>query len=48
MQEYDAALKLLLRSSAKVTMHELAGIAVENWLDVELTKVQGRRADLVG
>jgi hypothetical protein len=29
MQEYDVALKLLLRGSAKLTMRELTGTAVE-------------------
>ena len=48
MQEYDVALKLVLRGSASLTIREVAGIVVENWLDVELTKVQGRRADLLG
>src|SRR3954447_2838561 len=48
MQEYDVALKLLLRGSAKLTMRELAGAAVENWLDVELPKVQNLRVDLLG
>ena len=48
MQEYDAALKLLLRGSAQLTLRELAGSAVENWLDVELPKVQNLRLDLLG
>jgi len=29
MQEYDVALKLLLRESAKLTMRELTGSAIE-------------------
>jgi hypothetical protein len=29
MQEYDVAMKLLLRGSAKFTMRELTGTAVE-------------------
>jgi len=29
MQEYDVALKLILRGSAKLTMRELTGSAVE-------------------
>jgi hypothetical protein len=33
MQEYDVALKLLLRGSAKLTMRELTGAAVEKWID---------------
>src|SRR5260370_21630999 len=48
VQEYDVALKLLLKESAKVTMRELAGCTVEKWLDVELPKVQNPRADLLG
>ena len=49
MQEYDIALKLLLRGSAKLTMRELTGTAVETWLDVELSKVvQNTRVDLLG
>ena len=48
MQEYDAALKLLLRGSARLTMRELAGTAVTKWLDVELPKVQNTRMDLLG
>ncbi len=48
MQEYDVALKVLLRGSARLTMRELTGTAVENWLDVELPKVQNTRVDLLG
>ena len=48
MQEYDVALKLLLRGSAKLTMRELTGTAIEKWLDVELPKVQSTRVDLLG
>ena len=49
MQEYDVALKLLLRNSATLTMCEMTGGAtIVNWLDVELPKVQNRRADLLG
>ena len=49
MQEYDVALKLLLRGSAKLTMRELTGTSVETWLDVELSKVvQNTRVDLLG
>jgi len=48
MQEYDIALKLLLRGSAKLTIHELAGAAVTRWLDVELPKVENPRVDLLG
>jgi hypothetical protein len=48
MQEYDVALKLLLRKSASVALRELTGVAVETWLDVELPKVQNLRVDLLG
>jgi hypothetical protein len=48
MQEYDVALKLLLRGSAKLTIRELTGVAVEKWIDVEMPKVQNTRVDLLG
>src|SRR6266699_564332 len=48
MQDYDVALKLLLRGSARLTMRELTGTTVEKWLDVELLKVQNTRVDLLG
>ena len=48
MQEYDVALKLLLRGSAKLTMRELTGSTVETWLDIEMSKVQNPRVDLLG
>jgi predicted transposase YdaD len=48
MQEYDVALKLLLQGSAKLMIRELAGDAVEKWLDIELPKVQNLRMDLLG
>jgi hypothetical protein len=48
MQEYDVALKLLLRGSAKLTMRELTGTTIETWLDVEMPKVQNSRVDLLG
>src|SRR5580692_9629809 len=48
MQEYDITLKLLLQGQARLTMIELAGGAVEKWLNVELPKVQNQRADLLG
>src|SRR5438046_4164757 len=47
MQEYDVALKLLLRQSA-MAIRELTGTVIAKWLDVELPKVQTRRADLLG
>ncbi len=48
MQEYDVALKLLLRGSARLTMLALTGTTVEEWVDVELPKVQNTRVDLLG
>ena len=48
MQEYDVALKLLLRGSAKLAMRELTGTTVAKWLDAELPKVQNTRVDLLG
>jgi hypothetical protein len=48
VQEYDVTLKLLLRGSAKLTIRELTGAAVDEWLDVELPKVQNTRVDLLG
>jgi hypothetical protein len=48
MQEYDVTLKVLLRGSARLTMRELTGGVVEEWLDVELSKVQSPRVDLLG
>jgi hypothetical protein len=51
MQEYDVALKLLLKGSATLAVRELTGTAVVEWLDVELPKVQrvqNLRLDLLG
>jgi len=48
MQEYDVALKLLLRGPATLLMRQLAGTTVTKWLDVELPKVQNLRLDLLG
>lgn len=48
MQRYNVTLKLLLQGPAKLTMIELAGDAVEKWLNVDLPKVQNPRADLLG
>jgi predicted transposase YdaD len=49
MQDYDAALKWLLRGGAGVALRQVTGgIAVVEWLDGELQRVQTRRADLVG
>src|SRR5215468_3263162 len=48
MQDYDAALKLLLRSSAHRAIREITGITIQNWLDVELPDSGTRRLDLLG
>jgi predicted transposase YdaD len=48
MQGYDAALKQLLRGPATLTMRELTGTAVREWLNVELPNVRNLRLDLLG
>lgn len=51
MQEYDVALKELLKSLAPMTLREVTGTAVARWLDVELPRVrnvQNLRLDLLG
>lgn len=51
MQEYDVALKTLLKGSAALTLRALTGTAVAKWLDVELPKVrkaQNLPLDLLG
>jgi hypothetical protein len=48
MQEYDATLKLLLQGSARLTVRELTGTAVAQWLNVELPNVRNLRLDLLG
>jgi predicted transposase YdaD len=48
MHEYDVALKMLLRGSARMTFQALTGGPVEKWLDIELPKVQNLRMDLLG
>ena len=48
MQDYDRALKLLLRRAAPNAIRQLSGITVTKWLDVELPKTQGLRMDLLG
>ena len=48
MQEYDVALKLLLRGSAQLTIRELMGASVDIWIDAELPKIQNLRVDLLG
>src|SRR5208283_4545161 len=50
MQEYDIALKMLLKGSAALTLRALTGTAVAKWLDVELPtvrKAQNLRLDLL-
>ena len=47
MQEYDVALKLLLRGSAQLTIRELTGASIEIWLGAELPKIQNLRVDLL-
>jgi hypothetical protein len=48
VQDFDVALKLLLRRSAQRTIRELIGADIEKWIDVELPKVQNPRADPLG
>jgi predicted transposase YdaD len=49
MQEYDVALKLLLRNSATRFMNEVTGgVPIARWLDIELPKLQNLRMDLLG
>jgi len=48
MQEYDVALKLLLRHLSEPAMRDLAGSAVEAWLETELPAVENRRMDSLG
>jgi hypothetical protein len=48
VHDYDVALKLLLRDPKSVAMRELTGVAVENWLDVQLPKVQNLSVGLLG
>jgi hypothetical protein len=48
MFEYDAALKILLKGSAEVTIHALSGLTIARWHDVELPRVEEPRVDLLG
>ncbi len=48
MQEYDIALKVLLRASTTSVLRQVSGESVAHWLDTELPQVQVRRADLLG
>ncbi len=49
MQEYDAALKLLLQTSTGSVLRQITGgLTVARWLNVEFSEVRTRRADLLG
>lgn len=48
MQQYDTTLKLLFQRSAATLSRQLAGVAVERWLNVELPRVMMPRVDLLG
>jgi hypothetical protein len=48
LQEYDVALKVILRGSARLVMEQLGGGALQSWLDVELPGVSSPRVDLLG
>jgi hypothetical protein len=47
-QEYDVALKLLLRLPGLLALQELTGTVIDTWVDAELPKIQNIRADLLG
>ena len=48
MQEYYAALKLLLQSSTNSIIRQATGLTIAHWLNAELPKVETTRADLLG
>jgi len=48
MHNYDVALKLLLRASARVAIRAIAGAPIQSWLNIELPKSQYLRMDLLG
>jgi Domain of unknown function (DUF4351) len=48
LQEYDVALKLLLRLPGLLALQELVGARVETWMDAEIPRIQNLRADLLG
>ena len=48
MQDYDAALKLLLRQAARRAIQLLSGVTITKWLDIELPKAQNLRMVLLG
>ena len=48
MQDFDAALKLLLQASAPATLRAVTGEAIQKWLHAELPPGGTLRADLLG
>lgn len=48
MNEYDEALKSLLRGSANVLLRQITGTSIRNWLNIEIPQREGLRVDLVG
>ncbi len=48
MQEYDIALKALLRASAASVLRQVSGESVSEWLDTETPEVKTSRVDLLG
>lgn len=46
-QDFDVALKQLLRTSTRVLWQQLTGAPVAEWLNVELPKVENRRVDFL-
>src|ERR1039457_741085 len=47
MFDYDVTLKSLLQAPATTTLHELSGLIITGWLNVELSSVEQRRVDLL-
>jgi len=48
MNEYDIALKSVLRRLTGGVLRDLTGFSVTRWHNVELPAVQNRRADMLG
>jgi predicted transposase YdaD len=48
VQEYDIALKALLRASAASVLRQVSGESVSEWLDTETPEVKTSRVDLLG
>ncbi len=48
MQEYDIALKALLRASAASVLRQVSGESVSEWLDTETPEVKTSSVDLLG